>query len=122
MLLTANPGQVVHWPILPSTQLIPRNLSRIAYSMSPGRKANCCGQYPSTAADFLFNRNTHAANAQDDLKYLEASEDKNEEFYGGGGAGVAGGRPLGALPAALVPQRHLQRLRPGASSFADCLC
>ena len=40
---------------------------------------------------------------QDDLKYLEASEDKNEEFYGGGGGGAAGGRPLEHFPQLWCP-------------------
>ncbi len=43
------------------------------------------------------------ASAQEDLKYLEASEDKNEEFYGGGGAGVVGGRPLEHFPQLWCP-------------------
>ena len=40
---------------------------------------------------------------QDDLKYLEASEDKNEEFYGGGGEGAAAGRTLEHFPQLWCP-------------------
>lgn len=36
---------------------------------------------------------------QDDLKFLEASEDKNEEFYGGGGSV----RPLEHFPQLWCP-------------------
>ena len=45
----------------------------------------------------------HDGLLQEDLKYLEASEDKNEEFYGGGGGGAAGGRPLEHFPQLWCP-------------------
>ena len=75
-------------------------------------------------AHLSFSNRLRRCLSQEDLKYLEASEDKNEEFYGGGGGGAAGGRPLEHFPQLWCPNgtysAYGQVLARRAAAFGAC--